>query len=120
MNAPYRLVAGILRPSHLNGATHPTCTTNLNKIRPPKYFKVLNNKSENGEAACRYIINDTSGEGISDGGWYRDADTPDTMGGFFGNTKFHYGEGDGEFFIGTENKASVSDSFIFTKEPYKS
>ena len=112
VNGSVFYTGGLARSSYFRGAEHPTCTANLNKIRPPKYFKVLNNKDENGEVVCNYLIKDTSG--VSDGGWYRDQDTPDTMGGFFGGTEFHYG--DGEFFVGTENKNGISDSFIFTKE----
>lgn len=113
MNLPPMDNAGIFRPAHLNGATHPTCTANLNKIRPPKYFKVLNNKNEIGEVICHYVIKDTTG--VSDGGWYRDELTPDTMGGFFGGTEFVYGGGDGEFFVGTGNNPPTED-FVFTKE----
>ena len=105
-------------PNYKKGVLHPTCTANLNKVRPPKYFKVINNENENGEAVCNYIVKDTSGEGISDGGYYRCADAPDTMGGFFGGTKFIYGEGDSEFFIGTENKEGISKTFTFPKEYY--
>ena len=112
VNGSVSYSGGLARSSYFRGAEHPTCTANLNKIRPPKYFKVLNNKDENGEVVCKYFIKDTAG--VSDGGWYRDADTPDTMGGFFGGTEFHYG--DGEFFVGTENKNGISDSLVFVKE----
>jgi hypothetical protein len=112
VNGSVYYAGGLARSAYFRGAEHPTCTANLNKIRPPKYFKVLNNKNENGEVVCKYFIKDTSG--VSDGGWYRDQDTPDTMGGFFGGTEFHYGEG--EFFVGTENKNGISDSLIFVKE----
>jgi hypothetical protein len=101
INAPAYSRGGIMTPTHYRGATHPTCTANLNKVRPPKYIKVLNNVDENGEAVATYVIKNTSGAGISDGGWHRDADTPDTMGGFFGGTTFVYGEGEGEYFYGT-------------------
>ena len=118
MNAPDFFTGGLARPSYLRGATHPTCTANLNKVRPPKYFKLLNNTDANGEALYKYYVKDTSGEDISDGGWYRDASEPDTMGGFFGRTKFIYGEGEGEFFVGTENKNGVTKSLNFTSENY--
>ena len=116
MNAPDFMQGGLRRPAFWKGAIHPTCTANLNKIRPPKYFKVLNNKNENGEPVCRYVIKDSSDEYISDGGWYRDADTPDTMGGFFGTTKFYYGDGEEDYFIGTADKNAGDGSFIFTAE----
>ncbi len=112
VNGSVFYTGGLARSSYFRGAEHPTCTANLNKIRPPKYFKIFNDKNENGEVVCKYLIKDTSG--VSDGGWYRDEDTPDTMGGFFGGTEFHYGEG--EFFVGTDNKNGISDSLVFVKE----
>ena len=114
MNAPTYLRGGVAIHPSVNGATHPTCTANLNKTRPPKYFKVVNNIGENGEPVCKYVVKDTSGEGISDGGWYRDTDTPDTMGGFFGGTKFIYGEGEEDYVLGTAD--NTIESFVFTKE----
>ena len=103
-------------PTYKRGAFHPTCTANLNRVRPPKYFKVINNTDGNGNIVCLYTAKDTSGLGVSDGGWYRDAGEPDTMGGLFGGTKFIYGDGENDFFKGTENKNSVSPTFAFYKE----
>ena len=77
---------------------------------------MLNNKNENGEPICYYVLKDSSDEAISDGGWYRDADTPDTMGGFFGGTKFYYGEGEEDYFIGTSDKNVGDGSFIYISE----
>ena len=114
MNKSEFISGGLARASHFLGATHPTCTANLNKIRPPKYFKVVNNVNENGEIIGKYYVKNTVG--VSDGGWYRDESTPDTMGGFFGNTKFIYGNGDGEFVIGTADNAVVGEGFVFTNE----
>ena len=117
MNAPDFIQGGIHRPAFWRGATHPTCTANLNKVRPPKYFKVLNNRNENGGVFANYIVKDTSGLGISDGGWYRESGTPDTMGGFFGNTKFYYGEGDGNCVVGTASADECAEAgLLFTKE----
>ena len=114
MNAPSYLRGGVSTAAHISGAIHPTCKTNLNKTRPPRYFRVVNNERPNGEVYGKYLVKDTVGE--SDGGWYRDADTPDTMGGFFGGTEFIYGVDDGERFIGTENKNQVTKTFYFKKE----
>ncbi len=116
INAPPMIVGGVVRPSHLNGAVHPTCTANLNKSRPPKYFKVVNNTDENGDTVCNYVTRDTSVDGVSDGGWYRAVDTLDTMGGYFGGTRFIYGESDGESFVGTKDKNGICDTFVFTEE----
>jgi len=114
MNKSEFILGGLARPSHYLGATHPTCTVNLNKIRPPKYFKVVNNTNENGEAVGKYYVKNTVG--ISDGGWNRDASSPDTMGGFFGNTKFIYGSGDDDYALGTADNATVGEGFVFTSE----
>ena len=99
-----------------HGISHPTCKVNLNITKPPRYIKVLNNKNENGETVCHFTVMDTSGKGISDGGWYRPEGSPDTMGGFFGCTEFVYGEG--ESFVGTENKDGITDTFVFQKDYY--
>ena len=110
---------GFTKPTCWHGIPHPDCTVNLNCSQPPRYIKILNNTDENGNAKCRYFIKKTSGEGISDGGWYRDADTPDTMGGYFGGTKFIYGEGEGDFFIGTESDEYEPFGFVFDKEYFQ-
>lgn len=103
-------------PDMRRGVAHPTCTVNLNASRPPKYIKVLNNTDECGRAYVTFTMKDTSGYGISDGGWYRGVCEPDTMGGYFGKTEFVYGNGEGESFFGTENKNSVTESFGFEEE----
>ena len=89
-------------PQELNkGIPHPNCVRNLNPVRPPEFIKIINNDGVDGKGGYVYYVVNTANQKISDGGWYRDKDTPDTMGGFFGNTKFIYGEGEGEYFHGT-------------------
>ena len=95
-----------------SGIAHPTSTVNLNEVKPPRYFKVINNRG-----GYRYQIMDTSCERISDGAWYRDKDEPDTLGGFFGATEFIYEEG--KSLVGTENKNGITDTFYFTQEYYQ-
>jgi hypothetical protein len=92
-------------------AVHPTCTANLNIVKPPKYIKVVNNKS-----GAVYVATDTSGEGVSDGAWY---DDEERFGGFYGDTKFIYGEGEGDFFVGPDKNQTKTDSFLFVNEYYK-
>jgi hypothetical protein len=89
---------------------------NLNLCCPPQYIKVINNTDENGKAKCIYTVKDTSGYGISDGNWHRAEGEEDSMGGYFGKTKFIYGEGEEDFFIGTKDKKSISESFGFNEE----
>ena len=110
--------ATIKNPTHWRGVEHPTCTANLNMCAPPAYFKVINNKNKDGETICHYHLMDTSKEGISDGGWYRDADAPDSLGGYFGGTKFIYGDGEKDFFVGTKNTPTETDTFVFDSEYY--
>ena len=115
-NTYLRYADYIVNPRYKAGAVHPTCLANLNKTRPPKYFKVLNNTNENGEYLVNYVIKDTSGLGVSDGGWYRGADAPDTMGGFFGGTKFIFGEGENDYVIGTADNQKVGGGITFLNE----
>ena len=102
--------------SELNkGITHDTCKRNLNPIKPPEYIKILNNDGVDGSGGYTYMIVNTAGEKISDGGWYRGEDEPDTMGGFFGGTKFIYGEGENEYFAGSDHEdQTVTETFDFT------
>ncbi len=96
------------------GIEHPTCTANLCIIKPPRHFKMINNS-----VGYKCEVVDTSGDGISDGGWYRDADTHDTFGGFFGGTRFVYGEGEDEYFLGTDyNDQTVTPTFNFILDYY--
>ena len=96
------------------GIEHPTCTTNLCIVKPPKYYKVINNAG-----GYKYNVIDTSGDGVSDGAWYSKADTPDSFGGFFGTTEFIYGEGKGEYVVGTDHDGiPETGTFNFTLDYY--
>ena len=98
------------------GVNHPSCTKNVNLTKPPSYIKIINNDGVGGAGGYIYIVPDTSGMGISDGGWNRDASAPDTMGGFFGNTKFIYGDGTEDFFHGTNYVLqNVTKTFRFVR-----
>ncbi len=88
----------------------PAVTANLCIIRPPRYFKVLNNNGR-----YKFNIWNTSGEGISDGMWYSNTDT---MNGFFGSTMFYYGSGIADFFVGTNPALMPENStFLITEVP---
>ena len=71
---------------------------NFNKVRPPSSIKLLDN--DNGYI---FVVPDTSGQNISDGGYY---DNTESFGGFFGDTKFYYTETD--FYLGTNHKKTNS------------
>ena len=92
------------------GITHPTCKKNLNTIKPPEYIKIINNDGVDGAGGYVYNVVNTADQKISDGGWYRDADTPDTYGGFFGGTKFIYGTGENDYFSGSNHPAQNKTS----------
>jgi len=99
------LVTGKTEDELEKGITHPSCKRNLNVTRPPSFIKVINN-----EAGVIYSIPNTSGKNISDGGWYNKVDS---YGGFFGGTKFIYGEGESDYFIGTKVNQQYTKSFRF-------
>ena len=83
---------------------------NSNPVKPPEYIKIINNDGVNGSGGYGFKILDTSGLNVSDGAWWNENET---YGGFFGDTKFIYGEGDDDSFIGTANE-DPTGTFIFT------
>ena len=96
------------------GVYHPTLEINLNPVKPPSFIKIINNDGVDGQGCYSFIIPYTADSGVSDGGWYRDENTPDNMGGFFGRTKFIYGEGENDYFIGTFSaNHKISPTFKF-------
>ncbi|MBE6645552.1 MAG: hypothetical protein E7612_09310 [Ruminococcaceae bacterium] len=93
------------------GVTHPDSNVTLNITKPPRHIKIINNDGVNGTGGYTYVIKDTSGYGISDGGYY---DNDENYGGFYGDTKFIYGEGEGEYFLGTDHpKQNKTATFSF-------
>ena len=86
-----------------------TSMYNVNLTKPPKYIKVLNNDGVDGAGGYQFYIPITSGMGVSDGAWYDDIET---FGGFFGDTKFYYGTGEDDYFVGTGTE-DVSGNFTF-------
>ncbi|MBO7304198.1 MAG: hypothetical protein J6V09_03165 [Clostridia bacterium] len=74
---------------------------NFNVILPPEFIEIRSNPN-----GYKFVVADTSGKGISDGAHYDDVEN---YGGFFGDTKFCYG--DKKYVIGTAGE-NVGD-FIF-------
>ena len=102
-----------------NGVTHTSSKRNVNVVKPPSYVKIINNDGVNGAGGYVFKIVNTAGQGISDGGWYRDTNSPDTMGGFFGNTKFIYGEGADDYFYGSDHTDQTkTTTFKFVSNYY--
>ena len=101
------------------GVSHPNSKTNVNVVKPPRFIKIINNDGVDGTGGYIFKIVNTAGQGISDGGWYRDKEAPDTYGGFFGNTKFIYGEGADDFFYGTDHEEQTeTTTFKFVSKYY--
>jgi hypothetical protein len=75
---------------------------NFNKVRPPSSVKIFENKN-----GYIFVIPDTSGQNISDGGYY---DNTESFGGFFGDTKFFYSESG--YLVGTNHK-DENTHFVF-------
>ncbi len=100
----YATVKAALGENVVRGYSDPNgIKTNLNKIKPPEYIKIINNNG-----GYTYHIFSTDGYNISDGGWYRKDGEQDTMGGFWGRTKFIYGEGKDEYFLGSGHKKQTA------------
>jgi len=102
-NLRYSSYAGVDEKELNKGISYSDCHANVNVVRPPEFIKIINNDGVNGSGGYVYNVVNTGSDKISDGGWHRDAEAPDTFGGFFGNTKFIYGEGEGEYFHGTNH-----------------
>lgn len=79
-----------------SGIKHTGSYVNLNIVIPPEYIKIVGNDGVGGNGGYVYLITDTSGGGISDGGYYDDVES---LGGFYGDTKFYYS--DTEYFLGS-------------------
>ena len=82
-------------------------TVNLCQVRPPEYFKVLNNAG-----GYKFVLWNTSGKGISDGKWYSNTDS---MNGFFGGTKFYYEQQ--SYFVGTDPQNMPANSTFVIRTP---
>ncbi len=102
-----------------NGATHPSSKTNVNVIKPPQYVKIINNDGVDGKGGYVFKIVNTANQGISDGGWHRDASAPDTMGGFFGGTKFIYDINGQQYILNGSNHPEHSITFKFIENYLK-
>ena len=89
----------------VRGITHPTCTVNVNPVKPPSYFKVINNDGVDGKGCYTFNIPITT---------YKENGKNYT--GFFGETKFIYGDGENDFFIGTDHQMQKkTKTFSFYK-----
>ncbi len=79
---------------------------NLNPVTPPSYIKIINN-----DGGYKYIVPRTHGDAATaDPGVTLPAGA-DPNGGFFGATKFIFGTGENDYYIGTNQ--SGNSTFIF-------
>ncbi len=81
---------------------------NFSIINPPKFVKVLGNKG-----GYKYYIRNTTAAGISNGMHHG---VEENNKGFFGSTKFYYGDGEEDFYQGPpseDEKNSDEDVYFF-------
>ena len=81
---------------------------NLNPIKPPETIKITNNTG-----GYVYRVVNTSGYNVGDGGYY---DSVENKGGFFGDTKFWYGTGPNDYYLGTNYVGSKTTTFKFIEQ----
>ncbi len=103
--------------TYQGGYTDSSSKKNLNPIGPPAYIKITGNDGV-----------DDNGDGVPDGGYifvvtkthgaadtYDAGETPEpgvaTDGGFFGRTKFYYGNGENEYYRGTNHTGTQTFRF---------
>jgi len=101
----YSDYASYTQKEKYSGIKHPSCKVNLNPVKPPSYFKVINNDGVGGKGYYTYVIPNSSytENGVS----YE---------GFFGNTKFIYQNASGaeKYFVGTNHtKQTETKTFKF-------
>jgi hypothetical protein len=89
---------------------------NLNPIKPPEVIKITGNdgvdRDGDGTPDGGYIftVPNTAGYNVSDGGYY---DNVENFGGFFGDTKFWYGDGENDYYLGTDYVGQTTEIFKF-------
>ncbi|MBO7304201.1 MAG: hypothetical protein J6V09_03180 [Clostridia bacterium] len=86
------------------GIIYEGSNENLNPVKPPEYVKICGNG-----AGFAFAVPKTAGCGVSDGGYYNAADN---FGGFFGGTKFYYGDGEDDYYLGTDHTDTEIFKFI--------
>lgn len=106
----YEEMMKVLGENVRHGIPEPSTYANFNITVPPSYVKIVGNDGVNGAGGYVFYVTDTSGYGISDGGYYG----AETDGGFYGGTKFIFGEGEDDYVIGTDTEGREDiESFVF-------
>ena len=87
---------------------------NFSIVNPPEFVKIISNKG-----GYKYHVRDTGASGvISNGEYYGVAENNK---GFYGSTKFYYGPGENDFYVGPpkENEKNPNENFFifYTTEP---
>ncbi len=107
---PIEEVKAALGADVKKGFTETDSFVNFNITVPPAYIKIVGNDGVDGSGGYVYYVTDTSGHGISDGAYYGD----DTRGGFYGGTRFIWGEGEDDYVIGTDTEGRTDiETFFF-------
>ena len=95
-----------LRGTTQNGKLDSSSYENLNIVTPPENIKITGN-----DGGYVYLIPNTGTRGKeSDGGYY---DKIENYGGFFGDTRFWYGDGKNDYYLGTEHVGKNTNTFKF-------
>ena len=101
------------------GGIEGTGNKNLNPIKPPEIIKITGNDGvdadKDGIADGGYVftVPNTAGYNVSDGGYY---DNVENYGGFFGDTKFRYGDGENDYYLGTDYVGENTNTFKFIEQ----
>lgn len=107
---PIEEIKAVLGDDVKRGYIETESTANFNITVPPQYIKIVGNDGIDGSGGYVYYVTDTSGMGISDGGYYAD----ETYGGFYGGTRFIWGEGENDYIIGTDTQGRTDvRTFVF-------
>ena len=92
---------------------------NLNPIKPPETIKITGNDGVDADGdgtpdgGYVFKVPNTAGYNVSDGGYY---DEVESFGGFFGDTKFRYGDGENDYYLGTDYVGQKTNTFTFIKQ----
>ena len=102
----YAAIKKELGSSYSSGYQAAGDYTNFNVVLPPEYIKIINNSGN-----YVYSVTATHGKGIDNALIY--GVTENTQGGFFGSTKFYYGTGENDYYLGTGATNTESSPFRF-------
>ncbi len=99
------------------GSDDPNNLKNLNPVKPPEYLKIINNDGVDGnddgipDGGYIFIVNNTYGAAPTVNPGEALPAGADENGGFFGATKFIYGTGENDYYMGTNHTGTQTFRF---------